>query len=162
MSSQDFYSASVYAKAILSLKLELEDMKKVISEIITIAEYDISSLNYKVFDQMPLSQITKNFIKVLFEQNKVTLLPQIAKFAKKSFLQNNKVTLVNVSSAKALSLNIENQIQSELQNYFKTDVILQKSIDKNLIDGFTLFFDSYFIDFSKKAKIQKIKSCILQ
>ena len=162
MSVVNFNTASVYAKALMMLNLPKQSLSRLVSEVITIADYDIKKIGTNVFNNTSLLKETKNFLNVLKNQNKLHLLKTISELLKKEFLLKNNIINVCVSSSKPLSNEEEEELKTKLQDHFKKEILLDKSIDPSLLEGFTLSFDSYFIDFSNKAKISKIKSCILR
>lgn len=161
MSVVNFYTASVYAKAILMLENSQDEIKQSVSEIKTIASYDISKLTFSVFKKLPLSKITINFLQVLFSQNKQHLIKMVSEILQQKFLSQNNVNLVKISSAEPLSKETEEEIKNILQNCFKQEIILEQIINPKLIGGFTLLVNGYVADFSKLNQIVKIKSCIL-
>jgi ATP synthase F1 delta subunit len=160
MNIANFQTASVYAKALITLNLPNEALERVISEILTIANYN--NVNLKIIEGIPLSIETKNFLKVVINQKKTKLLASIAHLLKIKFLEKNNITLVKVVSAKELSHQEEGDLTQQLKAQFKSEIMLEKEVDKTLISGFKLHFGAYLIDFSKKAKISKIKTCILK
>jgi F0F1-type ATP synthase delta subunit len=161
MSAANFYTASVYAKAILMLDAPEKEIKNTVSEVIEIANHDISKLEFNFIANLPISKLTKNFLQVLFTQNKQSLIQIIGKVLKQKFLLQQNINLVKVCSFKSLTQNEQEEIKTILQNHFKQDVILEQEIDTKLIGGFTLLINDYLIDFSTLSKIVKIKSCIL-
>jgi ATP synthase F1 delta subunit len=160
MSVANFQVASIYAKALMMLDLPKEVLERVVSEILTIAGYE--GVNHKILETMPLRTETKNFIKVLSEQKKMKLLPSIVTLLKMKFLEKNTIKLIKICTAKELTSQEEESLMQELKSQFKSEIMLEKEVDATLISGFKLFFDAYLLDFSKKAKISKIKACILK
>jgi F0F1-type ATP synthase delta subunit len=162
MSVANFNTALAYAKALLMLKTSFDEGSQLVYELSSLSKHKISNLKLEVLTALPLLDVTKKFLKVLFSQNKVLLLPKISEILKNEFFKKHNIKIVQIVNAKELLIEEQNAITHELKNHFKTEVKLEYSLDVNLIDGFTISYDNYFIDFSTKAKIFKIKSCILK
>ena len=162
MSGSYFAVASIYANAVMKLGLSKEKLERVVFEMLEIAKHDVSVLKFESFVSMPLSEETKNILKIVFSQKKAKSLPFIALLLKMAFAESMGVVFVSVKSAKTVAESEKNEIKKELETFLKKEIVLETSIDESLIEGFSLSFGSYLLDFSKKAKISKIKACILK
>jgi F0F1-type ATP synthase delta subunit len=162
MQVYNFQSVSAFVKAVMALNLPKEKLERMASEVLTISSFEHKKLKFEIIKNLPLLEETKKFMQIIFEQKKAKLLKGIAHFLKLHFLEKNNTKLVKITTAEALNSQEEEMMAKELKNQFNSEILIEKEVDKTLISGFKLNFGAYLLDFSKKAKISKIKTCILK
>lgn len=154
--------AKIYAKAIAKVGLDKDKFLRLLSEIYTLKSFDVSKIDVGVIKSLPLLQETQTLLQILIKNKKLYIIKDLFLAIKKEFLQSNKITLVEIKSSKSLNMNEAESIKIHLETKLKKNVVVEQTVDESLIGGFTLLFDSLYLDFSKKAKILKIRTCFLR
>ena len=162
MRANSFQIASVYTKAVLLLNLEESIFKTVVEEITTCSQFKMESLSLSQIQAIGFQKETKNVLRILFEQKKLFILPELARQLKIECIKISNSMVFRLSSATKIEENEIANLKKTLQEAFKKDIILEEKQEISLIGGFTLSFGSFLLDFSKKSQISKIKACILK
>jgi F-type H+-transporting ATPase subunit delta len=162
MSVVSFNLVLVYSKAIEKLNLSEEVLLRLINEIYTISEFDIQKKNID-FSKIPLLDETKNLLKILGTRGEMNILKSLSQALRKSLVKAKNAISVEVRTFSKLVDADVSLIKGALKEKFhKSEVIIEEIIDKTLLGGFVIRFNSFQLDFSKRDKISKIKSCILK
>ena len=133
------------------------DFKSVIKSPIFSTDEQLSIMN-DILETMKIDGIIKNFIGVLCENRRLSLLPEIIK-AFHSFLLNlNKQATAKVTSAKPLSYKQKENIKSMLSEHFSLDVDVEVIIDEEILGGLVVQMGSKMIDTSLLTRLKSIKN----
>ncbi|MEC8497504.1 MAG: F0F1 ATP synthase subunit delta [Pseudomonadota bacterium] len=133
------------------------DFKSVIKSPIFSTDEQLSIMN-DILETMKIDGIIKNFIGVLCENRRLSLLPDIIK-AFHSFLLNlNKQATAKVTSAKPLSDKQKENIKSMLSEHFSLDVDVEVIIDEEILGGLVVQMGSKMIDTSLLTRLKSIKN----
>ena len=103
---------------------------------------------------------TINFIKVLGESKRLSLIPGINKEYLKLMADKEKTSEVVVTSAFKLTKEQKEKISSGLKKRYGDNVSFTTKIDPSLIGGFSTKNADEVIDFSIKGKLEKLKNKI--
>ena len=103
---------------------------------------------------------TTNFLKVLGEAKRLSLLPDILNEYQKLLAKKNKLNDVLITSAFELSSEQEEQLEGFLKKRYGKNLSTKVEIDKNLIGGLTVKSGDEVIDLSTKGKLLKLKKQI--
>lgn len=102
-------------------------------------------------------EITQNFLGVLAENRRLSLLSEIiTQFLKRVSEKNGEVP-VQIISAKELSKKQESHLTDSLKKMMGQKLSVQKSTDPSLIGGFILVINSRMYDASVKTMMDKLK-----
>ena len=163
--------ASPYAQAIFEHSEEwIEDLRQVVVVIKqpNVAKLiDSPKLAYKekaeVFIGLFKGEIQKkttNFLRVLGEAKRLSLLPDILNEYQKLLAQKNKLNDVLITSAFELNEAQLEQIEGLLKERYGKNLSTRVEISKNLIGGLTIKSGDEVIDLSTKGKLLKLKKQI--
>ena len=133
------------------------DFKSVIKSPIFSADEQLSLMN-DILETMKIDGIIKNFIGVLCENRRLSLLPEIIK-AFHSFLLNlNKQATAKVTSAQPMSDEQKENIKSMLSDHFSLDIDVEVIIDEEILGGLVVQIGSKMIDTSLLTRLKSIKN----
>ena len=103
-----------------------------------------------------------NFLKLLLENGRVAVLPEIAAHfeALKAKVENS--VDVTVTSATKLSEKQVQEIASSLKKRLGSDVKVETKIDENLIGGAVIRAGDVVIDGSLRARLEGLANCLVK
>ena len=163
--------ARPYAQAIFEHSEEwTEDLRQVVTVIKqpSVTELiDSPKLAYKekaeIFIGLFKGEIQKkttNFLRVLGEAKRLSLLPDILSEYQKLVAKKNKLNDVLITSAFELSEAKLEQIEGLLKERYGKNLSTRVEINKSLIGGLTIKSGDEVIDLSTKGKLLKLKKQI--
>ena len=103
---------------------------------------------------------TSNFIKVLGESKRISLLPHISKEYKKLLSGTKGSSEVLVTSAFELSDEQLQKLIDSLKGRYGDSLTVEQVIDKSLIGGFSIKCGDEVTDYSIKGKLEKLRNQI--
>ncbi len=103
-----------------------------------------------------------NFLKLLLEYGRVSVLPEIAQhFETLKAIVENTVD-VTISSAAPLSAAQQKEISQALEKRLGRDINLETEIDKNLIGGAVIKAGDVVIDGSLRARLDSLSNALIK
>ena len=142
----------------LELALETSEVQQLI---------DSPKLAYKEKTEVFLSlfegQIeskTSNFIKVLGESKRISLLPHISKEYRKLLSGTKGSSEVLITSAFELTNEQLKKVIDSLKGRYGDSLTAEQVIDKSLIGGFSIKCGDEVTDYSVKGKLEKLRNQI--
>ena len=142
----------------LELALETSEVQQLI---------DSPKLAYKEKTEVFLSlfegQIeskTSNFIKVLGESKRISLLPHISREYKKLLSGTKGSSEVLITSAFELTDEQLKKVTDSLKGRYGDSLTTEQVIDKSLIGGFSIKCGDEVTDYSVKGKLEKLRNKI--
>lgn len=102
-----------------------------------------------------LSEQENNFLRLLEEHDRLTVLSEIAATYAELCSASNDTTIVHVLSAKALSATAEKALGKTLQDKLGKAVQLEIEEDPSLIAGVVIEYDGQVIDQSMRGRLQQ-------
>jgi F-type H+-transporting ATPase subunit delta len=103
-----------------------------------------------------LSGKVKNFIKVLAENKRLTLLPEISALYEQFKANREKTVEVNVVTAFELDAAVQEKLAKALSAKLEREVNVQTSVDKNLLGGVIVRAADVVIDGSIRGRLNKL------
>tara|TARA_Y100000766_G_scaffold48972_1_gene39210 strand:+ start:24103 stop:24615 length:513 start_codon:yes stop_codon:yes gene_type:complete len=103
---------------------------------------------------------TSNFIRVLGESKRISLIPQISKEYKKLLSGTKGSNDVIVTSAFAMTDEQLNKIAQSLKGRYGESLNVEQVVDNSLIGGFSIKCGDEVTDYSIKGKLEKLKNQI--
>ena len=103
---------------------------------------------------------TANFLKVLGEAKRLSLLPEILREYKKLEADKNNLKEVQINSAFEISKAQQEEIEGLLKKRYGENLTSTVNVDKSLIGGLTVKCGDEVIDLSTKGKLLKLKKQI--
>ena len=110
--------------------------------------------------QGEIQKKTTNFLRVLGEAKRLSLLPDILQEYQQLLAKKNKQKNVLITSAFKLNQSQEEEITEDLKKRNGENLTTKVEIDKNLIGGITIKSGDEVIDLSTKGKLLKLKKQI--
>ncbi len=132
---------------------------KLLIESPTMAYKEKAEIFISLFEDQ-VEKKTINFIKVLGESKRLSLIPSISKEYTKLMANKEETSEVVVTSAYELTKEQKEKISSGLKKRYGDNVSFATKIDPSLIGGFSTKNGDEVIDFSIKGKLEKLKNKI--
>ena len=98
----------------------------------------------------------KNFVSVLSENKRLSLLPEIVGLFDILKAEQEKIADVEISTAFALADETEKKLTQAIKAKLNRDVKIHSQIDKNLIGGMVIRAGDLVIDDSVRGKLHKL------
>lgn len=105
---------------------------------------------------------TRNFIKVLLDNNRFDQFDNIVDQYIKKFNEKENIALGTIYSARILDDKTVAQVEATLSKKLDKKVELENVLDDSLIGGFTVKMDGKFVDNSIKGRLENLKSSLKQ
>lgn len=164
-----------YAKALLNIAIErdiidmckddmnlIEIICKQNPEFISFLENPIilSSDKWKLIQQVLKSKIhdiSLNFIELILNNNRESFLESISRNFLDLYRVHKGIKNAWISSAVELDKNAKDKIVKALEIAYKSDIVIEESVNKDLIGGFILRLGDKQFDASISTQLKKIK-----
>ena len=171
--------ARPYAQAAFDLAQEAGDLKKWSDMLQFAASVAADKQMSSLFDSPKLSEeqlvelffsvcegqlnpASQNFIRVLTENKRLNVLPEIATMYEKHRAEAEKSVEAEVISAFPLSDALQKQLTEALKNRLGRDVNLVTSIDESLIGGAIIRAGDFVFDASVSEQLDKLTTALMQ
>lgn len=102
-----------------------------------------------------------NFVRILSENKRVTLLPEITRQFSELKSQHERIVEVNVISAFPLDVKVADSLTSALSRKWQCHVRLQTEVDKSLLGGVIINAGDTFIDASVRGRMLKLADALI-
>ena len=172
-------AARRYAKALLELALERDEVEPILEDIQfmhnTIADsrelvvflkspiinFDdkIAALEELFFDD--LQEATKLFVKLLAKKDRINLLDQIAEAFIEKYKEYAGIITVEVFVARELNDDQKDELHSELEQKTQKTVDMNITVDESLKGGMAIRIDDTVIDGTVKHKLEELEESLL-
>ncbi|TVZ41617.1 F-type H+-transporting ATPase subunit delta [Alteromonadaceae bacterium 2753L.S.0a.02] len=103
-----------------------------------------------------LNESQKNFISVLAENNRLTLLPEVLSLFELYKANQEKAVDVEILSAYEIDKAVQDKLAKSLKEKLDREVTLQTSVDASLLGGAVIRAGDTVIDGSVKGKLAKL------
>jgi F-type H+-transporting ATPase subunit delta len=115
----------------------------------------LTKLFYEVLASM-LDQEMKNFISLLAEKNRLSLLPDIAELFKASRAALEKIVAVKLTTAVELNEAMKNKMKEALIKRLQQQILLECEVDPSLIGGAIIDAENIVIDGSVRGQLKRL------
>ena len=167
--------ASRYAKALLGLASERNELDCVESELLTINSLLDASREFKLLLVNPvvkpdkkksilqaifqdgISELTLGFINILVTKGREPLLPEIVGEALSQLRLMKNIQTAEVRSATQLEDSTRAKILAEVAKVHDGEIELNETVDPDLLGGFILKMDDKQIDASLKRQLSTLR-----
>lgn len=143
--------------ALLSACTQNETLKKVIGSPAYSSERQAQVLIDVVADLNPGQQ---NFVRLLAQNKRLTLLPQIAELFHALKLQHEQAVDVQLISAMELDSAAEEKLVEALTKKLSRKVMVRTEVDQRLLAGVVIKAGDFVIDASMRGRIDKLARAI--
>ena len=107
-----------------------------------------------------LNDKQQNFVKVLAENNRLDLLPQVAELFELYKANQEKTVDVEVQTAFEISSDLEQKLAATLKAKLEREVALTTTVDKSLIGGALIRAGDTVIDGSARGRLAKLSEAM--
>ena len=167
------YSTSLFE--VCKDKKQKESMCKqlhIVSDVIsnTNADRIVSALSPKAIKEKAWGELLqeikaddtfKNFIHLLIDNNRLFLLPKISEHFHSLMLEQNKIRKVNLITSIKLDSKTLTQAKKDISESLNSEIELTNIVDKDIIGGSIIKFESYMMDSSLKTRLKKLEQTLL-
>ena len=167
-------SAIRYAKALLELSIENDNLEDVSSNMKRVVESSNETPDFKVFLNSPVIKTDKkiaimkilfvgfeelsfSFIELITNNKRENLLVEIAESFLFLLKKHQNIVPVSIKSARKLEKETLDQILNKLKSKVDGDIEVTEEIDKSLIGGFIVRMDDKQIDASVLNQLKRMK-----
>ncbi|MBP5353160.1 MAG: ATP synthase F1 subunit delta [Alphaproteobacteria bacterium] len=98
-----------------------------------------------------------NLMKILAQKNELNLLPLIAREFIRLYQQKHNIAEINVTTVMPLTKKQEQRLIEKLEAIFHKDIVLNYTIDSQIIGGLVLECGTYLIDASIRCKLNSLE-----
>lgn len=110
--------------------------------------------------QKTLQEPQRNFLKLLSQQHRLLILPEITQLFEALRTEHEKKANVEIISATALSETEKERLTQALKIRLQRDVSVEYHIDKQLIGGNIIRADDLVIDDSVRGKLARLQTAL--
>lgn len=167
-------SASRYAKALLELAIEQNNLDKIAADMAYIAKVNAEEKDFQILLNSPVvkadkkiaifreifhnfDQLTNLFIDLITKNRRENLLAVIATSFEAQLKAHKGIVPVTLISAAPLSKDAKDTILSKLKTSVKGTLEINEIIDNELIGGFIVRMDDKQIDASIASQFNNLK-----
>lgn len=140
---------------LLAMIAEAEDFR-ILLESPLIGESQKKAVVLEIARKAELDALTTNFLGVLTENERLSLLPSVAKVARNEITKWRGDVEATVETAFALSKEQATKLQTELTKQLGANVTLNVAVDKDLLGGMVVTVGSRMIDDSVRRKLERL------
>ena len=103
-----------------------------------------------------IDEMTFNFLKVLVENGRLFLLGDVIKTYQEQISKRSGEVTVQVQTAKPLTTEQRDNFQNKIKTALDRDVIVEESVDPDILGGMIVTIGSYMIDDSVRRKLDEL------
>lgn len=103
----------------------------------------------------------KNFVKLLAENQRLNLLPEIAELFEQYRTEQDRIINVKVTSVYPLDKTEQENVMQRLKKRLQRDVTLEYHLDETLIGGMIIRADDEVIDSSLRTKLNRLRTALV-
>jgi len=144
--------------AVLAQAVAVPNMQSVISSP-SVSDEQVVGLLAEVAGEL-MSDEAQNFLALLAENNRLMLLEHIAVIFEELRAEAEQVMTADVTTARALTSEQENNISAALKKRLGRDVTLNSSVDESLLGGAIIRAGDLIIDGSALGKLNRLTNAI--
>ena len=164
-----------FAKALLQLSVERNELDKVIDEIRLVKSICEENRDLRVMLESPvvkvdkkrkifrqvfssnLSEITNKFFDIIFRRSREKLIFEVAQSFIDQYKEFKKINIVIVESAQPLNEENRNMVMQFLKGRTTEKIELVEKVNEELIGGIILKMNDLQIDASVKSNLNKLE-----
>ncbi len=178
---QEARLAKIYAKSLLDLSIEQQQLEEVLKDMNLISKTTKVSRELVLMLKSPLikgdkkgqilkavfegkvNELTQSFTHLLSVKGRANYLPEMAQAFIQLYKVHNNIKEVFITSAKPLSEEIINAIKAKVSSQMNDCTLeVNETIDPTLLGGYVLEIEDKLFDASVKTRLNNIKQQFLQ
>lgn len=163
-----------YAKALFETALSRNTLDRVFDDMALISEASripqidellkspviTPSLKTKVLTEIfgkDLSNLTMSLVGLMVKNGRESFLPAVARNFRYRTMKHKGITESSLVTAVPVGDKTKKSVEDLISEKFKTKALLKESVDPEIIGGFVLKVNDYYIDASLRSRLRKIK-----
>lgn len=168
-----------YAVAVLQLGEKHNLLDKIKEDLYLVKEIVVSNTDLQQFISHPLinsadhkdvlekifkehvSEITLNFVKLLADNGRLSLLPHMADYYYKLLCQLRNIDTAKVITAVPIDANTINRVKQKLEMLFNKKINVESYVEKDIIAGVIVKIKDKIIDGSIRTRFDNMKKQFL-
>jgi len=168
--------ASRYAKSLLDIAIEQNNLEQVLADMKMIHQVNETSPDFVLLLKSPvvkgdkklsiintifegkLQVVTLSFIELMIKKGREFYLPEIAATFLNQYKEHKNIRTVNLSTATVLSDEMRTYILNKVAENTEGTVELQTEVNENLIGGFVLKVGDQLFDASIRRDLNDIRT----
>lgn len=170
-------SASRYAKALLELAIEQNNVDQIASDLKYLEQVNADTKEFKILLNSPLinsdkkiaifsevfdqfEKLTSSFIKLITKNRREYMLPAIASSFDSQLKAYRGIVPISIISASAMNNATREMILAKIGASVNGTLEVTETIDKSLIGGFIVNMGDQRIDASVASQFNNLKQCL--
>jgi len=163
-----------YSKALFQVAIEKNLLDKISADMLFISDLCklpeikevlespiiIPSKKKAIFQSIlekDVEKVTLTLVALLIKNGRESFLPAVARVFRDETLKYKGITETYLTTAVPVNDKIRKQISELISAEFNTKIELKENVDKEIIGGFVLKVNDYYMDASIRNKLRKIK-----
>jgi len=146
----------------LNLIKEVLEQSKDLNEVLVnpvVSIEDKKEIIDKVFSG-EIDALVINFLKILTDKNKFDIFDDVLEAYNKSIDSIDNIKRVSVTSAVTMPEDAKSRLKQKLEEKLKANVVMDLSINKDIIAGLVIKIDDNVIDMSLRHKLEDLSKSI--
>ncbi|MGB0935326.1 MAG: ATP synthase F1 subunit delta [Alphaproteobacteria bacterium] len=123
----------------------------------TISLDAIAGILSDIADKAKMHDVSKRFLQIIAYARRAEILPTLCDAVLARIADHKNQMTATVRSAYPATKDQEAKIIKLVESKTGKDIVMEHSIDKDLIGGMVIQYGSYRLDFSLKAKLNELK-----
>jgi F-type H+-transporting ATPase subunit delta len=169
-----------YARAVLELGIEQNNLDKLVEEVAGVAEAFSSSPELRNAVENPLvaheakkavmgeiltragaGQVTRNLVQLLVDRGRARTLPHLARALRESADAQKGLLRAEVTTAAPLPDDYYGRLQAQLEKLTGKRVVVERRTDPQLIGGVVTRIGDRVIDGSLRTRLQSLRDALM-
>lgn len=121
-----------------------------------------SKVKEELIEKSLPDNLARAFLKVLIKEKRFDLANEILKQLNILLDGRRGIKRAKITSASKLDDKTKNQIQTALENYFKTKLTLGFEEDKSLITGLKIKVGDFYIEDSSRSRLRELENVLME
>ena len=104
--------------------------------------------------------VAKSFLSILVKEKRFNLAWEVLRGLRNLFDERRGIKRGEVFTAQPLDEQVKTKIQTELENYFKTNLVLDFKEDPSLISGVKIKVGDFYIEDSSRSRLRELEKVL--
>lgn len=102
-----------------------------------------------------------NLVRLIADNNRLFLLPFIADYYNKLLCEKRNIDTAQIITAVEIDEDTKNRVKEKLEQVFKKQIVVETSVDQNIIAGMVVKVQDKVIDGSVRTKFENMKKEVI-
>jgi len=115
----------------------------------------------KILETAGMSVAGRNFIKVVFEHNHISVIAEIVSVYRSLVEKNTNLVRVNIETARGVNSDERHEYEEKLRKKMSGHLVFEWSVKKELLGGMVVSYSGHVFDGSIKGQFEKLEGKML-